>query len=150
MQDEGGWILISNQRRRRNLPVPSEIPLTNGKLWRWKEEDVVNGSELEKIDHIEMVQSGSEVVSSAAQIRRTVLIFGDSIPRGTVAPICFPNNLSGEICCLLGAGRQELEEQNPSHCNRRASQRLPHEAECILICGTRWLCIPRSSVNWLM
>lgn len=120
IQDEGDWTLISDQRRRRNLPVPPEVPLTNGKLWRWKEEDVVNGSELEKVNHIKMVHSGSQVVSSAAQKRRTVLISGDSILRGTVAPICFPNNLSGEICCLLGAVRQELEEQNPSHCNTRA------------------------------
>lgn len=56
--------------------------------------------------------------------------------------ICFPNNLSGEMCCLLGAGRQDLEEQNPFHCNRRANQRLPHEAKCIQICGAGWHHIP--------
>ena len=74
----------SDQRRRRSLPIPPEVPLTNGKLWRWKE-GVGNGSELEKVNLIEMVQSSSQVRSSATQKRQTVLMFGDSVLRGTFA-----------------------------------------------------------------
>lgn len=71
-------------KKRRSLPVPPEVPLTNGKLWRWKE-GVDNDSELEKVNLIKMVQSSSQVRSSAAQKRQTVLMFGDSILRGTFA-----------------------------------------------------------------
>lgn len=44
-----------------------------------------NGSELEKVNLIEMVQSSSQVRSSATQKRQTVLMFGDSVLRGTFA-----------------------------------------------------------------
>lgn len=44
-----------------------------------------NGSELEKVNLIKMVQSSSQVRSSATQKRQTVLMFGDSVLRGTFA-----------------------------------------------------------------
>jgi len=44
----------------------------------------------------------------------TVLVTGDSVPGGTAAPICCPDNLSGELCCLLAAHVRDVKE-TPLH-----------------------------------
>lgn len=39
---------------------------------------------------------------------------GDSPPRGTEAPVCRPDNLSGEVCCLPGARICDITRRLPS------------------------------------
>lgn len=72
-----------------------------------------NGLVLERGDHIKKIQSRIWVMISAAKNRWRILVIGDSVLRGTEVPICLPNNLSIEVCCLLGTYIQDIEKRIP-------------------------------------
>jgi len=65
-----------------------------------KEEGVDNGSDVERDNHIKMIQPRNQTRIIAAQKSLRVWVKGDSVLRGMEMPICCPDNLSREVCCL--------------------------------------------------
>ena len=62
-----------------------------------------SGLEPEGGNHVKKVQPRTRVKTSATKKRRRILVIEGSGLRGTEAPICCPDKLSREVCCLLGA-----------------------------------------------
>lgn len=50
---------------------------------------------------------------SCKRKKHPVLLVGDSLLRGTEAPICRPDIQSGEVCCLSGAKIWDVTERLP-------------------------------------
>lgn len=86
MQDEGDWTLIS--ARSRIFPLASKVPKSNRHeaLGMEREEGVDNGSDLERDNHVKMLQLKTQIRTSATK-RQRVLIAGNTLLRGTEAPI---------------------------------------------------------------
>lgn len=86
MQDEEDWTLISAWSRI--FPLASKVPESNRyeALGMEREEGVDNGSDLERDNHVKMLQLKTQIRTSAAK-RQRVLIAGNTMLRGTEAPI---------------------------------------------------------------
>ena len=64
-------------------------------------------------EHRDQGQTGHCITTSATKKERRVLVIGDSLLRGTEAPICCPDNLSREVCCLPGACVRDVRKALP-------------------------------------
>uniref|UniRef100_A0A493TS73 Uncharacterized protein n=1 Tax=Anas platyrhynchos platyrhynchos TaxID=8840 RepID=A0A493TS73_ANAPP len=53
------------------------------------------------------------ITTRATKKERRVLVIRDSLLRGTEAPICRPDNLSREVCCLPGARVRDVRKALP-------------------------------------
>ena len=56
-----------------------------------------------KANRAKLVQPPTCIRTGATRKVCRVLVIGDSLLRGTKAPICHPGNISREVCCLPGA-----------------------------------------------
>lgn len=78
------------------------------------EEHVSNGQDPGQANRAKLTQPPTRIRSSATRKARNVLVIGDSLLRGTEAPICRPDDFSREVCCLPGARIRGVTERLPS------------------------------------
>ncbi|KAK4807100.1 hypothetical protein QYF61_018441 [Mycteria americana] len=120
-QGEGDRTLVSAQGRRKNLPPspPLKCPyIADMALWVLEnEEHMSNGQDPGEVDHAKLIQPPTRIRTCATRKARKVLVIGDSLLRGTEAPICHPDNFSREVCCLPGAHIRNITERLPSLVN---------------------------------
>ena len=75
------------------------------------EERVSNGQDPGKANHAKLVQPPTHIRTSAIRNVRRVLVIGDSLLRGTEAPICCPDNISREVYFLPRARIRDVTER---------------------------------------
>ena len=59
-------------------------------------------------------QSSLSIKTSSAKKKQQVTIIGDSLLKGTGGPVCRPDPLQREVCCLLGAWVKDVRKKIPS------------------------------------
>uniref|UniRef100_A0A8B9C455 SGNH hydrolase-type esterase domain-containing protein n=1 Tax=Anser brachyrhynchus TaxID=132585 RepID=A0A8B9C455_9AVES len=133
-QEKRGWTLISARSRKRHLlPTPTVPPTPTVSLGnrfealRQEKEEVEGldsspnpGSNPEKrvnigrsTQHRDRGRMGHCIKTSATIKGQRVLVTGDSLFGGTEAPVCSPDNLSREVCCLPGAHVRDVRNALP-------------------------------------
>ena len=129
-QEKRGWTLVT----ARSLPPTPMMPPTpmvslgnRFEALRQEKEEVEGldsspnpGSNPEKrvniwgsTQHRDRDRTGCCITTSATKKEWRVLVIGDSLLRGTEAPICRPDNLSREVCCLPGARVRDVRKALP-------------------------------------
>lgn len=113
-QVSGDWALLSAWGRRKNLPPSPKVPLY--KIQHLENEEHVNNRQEDpgKVDNTKSAQPPTHIRTSATRKACKVLVIGDSLLRGTEAPICCPDSFSREVCCLPGARICNVTERLPS------------------------------------
>lgn len=105
LQDKGGWTLVSAWRRIRNLSLAPEVSLHNryvalGLKKGEGADNNDNGQDPEK-DSCKKVDMQTICIRTSATVKAwRVLVIGDSSLTEIEAPICHPDNVSREVCCL--------------------------------------------------
>uniref|UniRef100_A0A493TN05 SGNH hydrolase-type esterase domain-containing protein n=1 Tax=Anas platyrhynchos platyrhynchos TaxID=8840 RepID=A0A493TN05_ANAPP len=133
-QETRGWTLVLAQSRKGRLPpTPTVPPTTTVSLGNRFEalrevaeeaeglDSSVNpGNNPEKrvktegsAEHKDQGWMEHRIVTGATKKEQRVLVIGDSLLRGTEAPICRPDNLSREVCCLPGGRVRDLRKALP-------------------------------------
>ncbi|GAB0210389.1 hypothetical protein GRJ2_003504700 [Grus japonensis] len=103
-ENEAPWTLVTHKSRALLQSSPSSFTTKN----RYEA--------LTAIDTHEQGVQGETVPAAHSGYRkkkRRVLIVGDSLLRGTEAPICRPDRESREVYCLLGAKIQDVAKRVP-------------------------------------
>ena len=59
-------------------------------------------------------QSSPSIKTSSTRKKQWVLVIGDSLLKEAERPICRPNPLHKEVCCLLGAQVKDVRKKLPS------------------------------------
>ncbi|XP_074991813.1 uncharacterized protein LOC142074828 isoform X2 [Calonectris borealis] len=108
-RDKEGWKKVTAQSGKRNPSLPSKITLQN----RYEALGTVDEAHNEKEEEpVQAVLPRSErptprnktcIKTSAEKEQRRVMVIGDSLLCRTEAPICRPDPLFREVCCLPGA-----------------------------------------------
>uniref|UniRef100_A0A8B9G7H1 Uncharacterized protein n=1 Tax=Amazona collaria TaxID=241587 RepID=A0A8B9G7H1_9PSIT len=105
----------NNKKRRKRtnkskgLPPKSVLPTQN----RFA---VLQGAEEEPHSHQEQPADAlvKKTTTSAARKKWWAVVVGDSNLKGTEAPICQPDPVSREVCCLPGAQIRDVAEKLPA------------------------------------
>ena len=95
---------------KRNSSLASQLPLQN----RYEALSMVDkgNDETEEEESVQVLSPSSDqptlhikscIKTSSEKKRQQVIVIGDSLMGGTEAPICRPNSLFREVCCLPGA-----------------------------------------------
>ncbi|KFQ34587.1 hypothetical protein N331_07827, partial [Merops nubicus] len=107
IRDKGEWREAPPQRGRRKPsqpPSPSHLTLYNryGPL-ELEGQPNEEGREDPSGESPTACHSPPPLMTSSIKKKRTVIVVGDSILRGTEGPICRPHPSHREVCCLAGA-----------------------------------------------
>ncbi|XP_074667595.1 uncharacterized protein LOC141917867 [Strix aluco] len=121
LRDGGGWKQVPAQGGRKILsrpPSPSMVSLHNrfGALELLSEEEKEEESETNKEEDPGPPRPGHSrpgIKTSSKKNPRRVNVVGDSILRGIEGPICRPDPLHREVCCLPGACVKDLMAKLP-------------------------------------
>ncbi|XP_068782230.1 uncharacterized protein [Struthio camelus] len=103
---EEGWKLVTSRRRRKALAPPQDLPLKNKFSALQAEEELGMAPR-------EATGLADPVPCRNPRKKRRVIVVGDSLLQGTEAPICRPDLLSREVCCLPGARIRDVMERLP-------------------------------------
>ena len=60
--------------------------------------------------------SAPRIATRTTKKRQWVIVVSDSLLRGTEAPICWPDALSREVCCLLGGSYRGCHQETTKPC----------------------------------
>lgn len=63
--------------------------------------------------HVKLVQPPTHIRTDPTRNICRALVIGDSLLRGTEAPICHPDSISREVCCMLLACIHDVMEMLP-------------------------------------
>ena len=101
-----------HQQEGETSPTP-EVPLQNHftSLQTEEESPITSGETLEPST---AARSAPRKTANTTKKRRRVIAVGDSLPRHSQAPICRPDTLSREVCCLPGACIRDVTKKLPS------------------------------------
>jgi len=97
-------------------PSPAQLPLSNrygaleceGTATEEEGEGEASSRELPRTS-----QSAPRITTASAKKKRTVIVIGDSLLRGTEGPICRPDPSHREVCCLPGARVRDVAKKLP-------------------------------------
>ncbi|MCQ4187457.1 SGNH/GDSL hydrolase family protein [Klebsiella pneumoniae] len=101
-----------SRRKKKQLPQNPEVPLQN-RFAALQTEEVRPSTSGEAREPCKVARP-ARVITSATKKKRRVVVVGDSLLTGTEAPICRPDALSREVCCLPGARIRDVTERLPS------------------------------------
>jgi len=59
-------------------------------------------------------QTSLSIKISSARKKQRVIVIGDSLLKGAEGPICRPDPLHREVCCVLGARVKDVRKKLPS------------------------------------
>ena len=116
--DVGQWHKAPAHRCRRALPVspqPPQLPLQNrysalqGQLDNGGDDGSPQLVALPKSD-----QSSPSIKTSSIRKKQRVIVVGDSLLKGAEGPICRPDPLHREVCCLPGVRVKDVRKKLPS------------------------------------
>ena len=122
LRDGGGWKQVPAQGGRKLLsqsPSCSMVSLHNryGALELFNEVEKDEENESNKEEDEGPPRPGCSrpgIKTNSKKNPRRVIVVGDSILRGVEGPICRPDPLHREVCCLPGARVKDLTAKLPT------------------------------------
>lgn len=124
LEDRGQWQEVPARRNRRctrDCPMTtpsSQVPLLNrySALQRNLDDDEHNISPISPTlePSARSSQTSPCIKTSVVKKKRRVLVIGDSLLKGTEGPICRPDPVHREVCCLPGARVKDVKRMLPS------------------------------------
>ncbi|KGL92731.1 hypothetical protein N301_10736, partial [Charadrius vociferus] len=121
LEDRGQWQHVPARRsrcRRHPCPTtltPSQVPLHNRyTVLQEERNNSEDGNPPRLEDSLRPSQTTTQIKTSSVKKKRRVIVMGDSILRGTEGPICRPDPLYREVCCLPGARVRDVKRKLPS------------------------------------
>ncbi|XP_054044411.1 uncharacterized protein LOC128904316 isoform X1 [Rissa tridactyla] len=120
-REEGEWKQVPARGSRR-IPswalTPSQLPLQNRygvlqeELAVGEEDDTPRSGTSERPS-----RHGPSITTGSKRKSRRVTVVGDSLLRGAEGPICHPDPLHREVCCLPGARVRDVLDKLPGLAN---------------------------------